>query len=111
MLTMLNVPTNTFDGALLLDTISATKLAAIPMMAIKDTICSILTVLKVPPRAPASGPAILKNRWGGVRGGKVEKSRSVMLGRHPDSLNERGGRWIVPGETDKRQQENREGVF
>ena len=56
---MLRVPTKTSEGALLLDTISEMKLEAIPMIAIKHTIWSTLTSLKVLPRAPA-GPPILE---------------------------------------------------
>lgn len=50
--TTLRVPTRTSDGVLLFWTISEIKLAAIPIMAIKDPACRILTTLKVPPTAP-----------------------------------------------------------
>lgn len=50
--TTLRVPTRTSDGVLLFWTISEMKLAAIPIMAINDTACMILTILNVPPIAP-----------------------------------------------------------
>jgi len=50
--TTLNVPTRTSDGALLLDTISDIKFAAIPIMPMRDMAWSILQSLKVAPRAP-----------------------------------------------------------
>jgi len=43
---------STFGGVALAETISEMKLAAIPMMAIKDAACIALVTLKVAPNAP-----------------------------------------------------------
>jgi len=52
MQTTLSVPISTFGGAVFADTISAMKLAVMPIMAIKDTACRIRVILNVAPRAP-----------------------------------------------------------
>jgi hypothetical protein len=51
-LTTLRVPTRTLGGELLAPTISAMKLAVIPMMAMSDMACIPRTTVKVAPRAP-----------------------------------------------------------
>ncbi len=51
-LTTLSVPTRTFGGEVLLDTISEMKFAVIPIIAMRDTAWSMRTILKVAPRAP-----------------------------------------------------------
>lgn len=57
--TTLRVPTRTGGGVWLTDTISATKLAVMPMMEMRETACIPLTTVKVAPRAPNCGPGIL----------------------------------------------------
>ena len=48
----LNVPIRTFGGVVFVDTISEMKLAAIPIMAIRDAACRTRVTLKVVPKAP-----------------------------------------------------------
>lgn len=57
--TTLRVPVRTAGADFLADTISATKLAVIPMTAINETACRTRQILNVTPRTPKSGPAIL----------------------------------------------------
>jgi hypothetical protein len=57
-LTMLRVATRILGGVILALTISLTKFAVMPMIAIKQATCRPLVILYVEPNAPL-GPAIL----------------------------------------------------
>lgn len=58
-LTTLRVPIRTWGGAWFEETISAMKLAVMPMIAMREMACIPRTTVKVAPRAPNAGPGIL----------------------------------------------------
>lgn len=63
-LTTLRVPTRTFGGAVAAATISATKLAVMPMMEMRQMTCIARTTVKVAPRAPYLGAGMLSSEVG-----------------------------------------------
>ncbi len=54
----------TFGGAVVAATISATKLAVIPMMEMRQMTCIARTTVKVAPRAPYLGAGMLTGGMG-----------------------------------------------
>lgn len=82
----LRVPIRTCGGAWFADTISAMKLAVMPMMAMREMTCMPRTTVKVAPRAPNCGPGILA-----VGGGGDETVRlGLMVGGSVSEVDEKG---------------------
>lgn len=60
-LTTESVPMRTCGGDWFEATISAMKLAVIPMMAMREITCMMRTTVNVAPRAPNFGPGMMKD--------------------------------------------------
>jgi hypothetical protein len=60
-LTTLRVPTSTLGGVFPALTMSEMKLAVMPMMEMRETACMPLTTVKVAPRAPCVGGAMMND--------------------------------------------------